>query len=342
MSSIAPSHVSLYLWTVTQTLETLDITFDLPSDVSPHDLVFNVPPNDPRTIFCSLGSEVPFLAGTLFSSASKTEFRISDTTLTLLIFKSEPAEWDQLIVEPMPDLTIDPCSAFQLALYAFAGTRVHRTDARTFAPHFRLYIGAALAVNFPPALTFRARQLLQEGNVDSLHEAELLLERAVVDYGYKNDAYLLGVVYFRSRKFKEAEKLFQAQAVRGDDMCANCLGELYSPIEGEVTGLEDSRKAVEVFQKIIERNSEHPFALYNMAKLYLAGCGVAKNVARAAEMYRKARVLDRRVPVIEFCEGGENEVVETPSVGFWLAVIIPVVIVGVFIGVKFMRSRRKP
>jgi hypothetical protein len=35
MPSILPSHISLYLWTVTQTLEMLDITFDLPSRREP-------------------------------------------------------------------------------------------------------------------------------------------------------------------------------------------------------------------------------------------------------------------------------------------------------------------
>jgi TPR repeat protein len=169
-----------------------------------------------------------------------------------------------------------------------------------------------------------------------------MLERAVKDYGYASDAYELGLIYIRGRKFREAEDFFKARADGGDDMCATCLGELYSPMEGEVTGLEDGAKAVEVFQAIIDRNPRHRFALYGLARLYHTGSGVPVDVARAKELYRRAMAPEEQSPVIKCYEKDAPEiVVEKRSVGFWIALAVPVWLVGVLLGVRFLTARRK-
>jgi hypothetical protein len=342
MSVIVPAHLELYLWTTTQTRESIRLSFKLPPKLSASDFSISISDSDPRAIHCSLSSELPFLAGILFSSASKAELSVSKDSATLVISKSEPGEWGQLIVGPIPDsCVIDPSSAFQLALYLFAGATqggVPRAEAVRMAKNARFYLGVAVAANLPPALLFQASQILRGGGEESIARGEEMLDRAVNRYEYSKAAPMLGMIYVKSQRFREAVEFFEAKAVQGDDACANCLGELYSPIEGLGNGLEDEHKAVEVFQGILARNPAHPFALSNMARMYLEGCGVRKDVRRATELYGKARTLDTRIPVIQQCEG---QPVERPSFGFWLGLSVPVLVGGVMLGMKILRSRRR-
>jgi tetratricopeptide (TPR) repeat protein len=320
---ILPAHAPLYLWTLTQTPDSFHVILDLPDDIDADSLILDISDTPPYAISCSVPNELPFLAGTAFGPILSVQRRFSDADFILVFTKAVASEWPQFITGPIADpFLIDPCSALRLA----EGNGGDRT-----------LLEFAVAANFAPALIFQADLLRRAG---SNEESEALLARAADEYGDLKAACLLGMAFVKERRFAEAEARFREGAERGDNRCANCLGELYSPVEGEMTGLEDEGKAVEVFERILEREPGYPFALYNMAKLYLNACGVKKNVAKAKEMYVIAKGQEERIPALLY--GGKDlaEYEEPVTLSSWLYLAVPLLIGGAFAVYRFVRRRR--
>jgi tetratricopeptide (TPR) repeat protein len=319
--------VNLYVWTFTQTPTSIHVILDLPDDVDADSLTLEITDSPPYFVCCSIPNELPFLAGITHSHISSVQRQFIDGDFILIFTKSIPDEWPQFIIGPFTDpFLIDPCSAFQIA-----------TRSVTSPHDLQFFLKISVSFNFPPALIFQADLLMRAG---SLTEAEELLVRAADEYGDQKAACLLGMAYVRQRRFKEAEARFSAGANRGDNGCANCLGELYSPVEGEITGLENAEKAVEVFERILEREPGYPFALYNMAKMYLNACGVERNVAKAKLMYVMAKSQEGRIPALSYHGLDLEDYEEEVTWSSWLYLAVPVVIGGAWALYRFLRWQR--
>jgi hypothetical protein len=321
---IPPSHVNLYSWTFAQTRDSIHIILDLPDDVDVDSLSIAITKSPPFIVSCSLPNEVPFLAGTLYDRVLGVQRQFTEGDLILVFWKVSATEWPNFIIGPILDpFVIDPCSAFRLATVGEVNQRL---------------LNVAIRVNFPPALIFQAQGLLRAGD---FAQAEGILVKAADDYGETKAMCLLGMAYVRAGRFVDAERRFKEGADRGDCECANCLGELYSPVEGEVTGLEDARKAVAIFQGILERDAQYPFALYNLAKMYLNACGVPMNVAKAKEMYVIAKSQEW-IPELSYDGKDLAEYEEPVTFSSWMYLAVPLLIGGTFATIRFLRRTPRP
>jgi tetratricopeptide (TPR) repeat protein len=150
---------------------------------------------------------------------------------------------------------------------------------------------------------------------------------------------MLGVIAFNKHEYVRAEALFTAAAASGHVDSEICLGELYSPVEIGDTGLQNPGRAFEIFQRILQNHPQHPFALYGMAKLYLNGVGVTRDVATAQRLYQQALEIQPRVPVIEY-QGRDLKEWSLSDHG-WAQVLVPAAVLLVFGGIVCFRILRR-
>jgi tetratricopeptide (TPR) repeat protein len=285
--TILPAHLSLYDWLTSQSPSLFTITVKLPPDVDASSVVVDLRSGDPTVVIASVNSELPFLAGSTTSPLSKLERAVDGRNLILTFTKATPGTWPSFIASPVPDsdLVIDPCSALQSHLLGVPGA----------------FLASAVSANYPPAIVCHARELIRSGDPHRLKEAASLL-RIASEYGHGPADYLLGMLAVRRSDYADAIAHFKKGAERGDLSAQNCLGEIYSPFEGGVSGFENPEKAVEIFTDILTKGPDHAFALYNLAHFYRNGAGVPKNVRRAQEMYAAAKKGDPMIPEMEFPE----------------------------------------
>jgi tetratricopeptide (TPR) repeat protein len=301
---ILPSHVCLYQWTLVQTPSAFVITVELPFEVDASSIVVELQSGDPTIVIGRLASELPFLAGATSAPLSTLDRDVKDRELILTFTKESPGEWQRFITAAIPDsdFVIDPQSAFAISVHALGMAESPDFDEETqqfLSQQGLLFLTAAVAANFPPALLWHATNLTHAESPEARDRAASVL-RIASEYGCPQADCLLGMLAVRRKDFAEAIAHFTKGADAGDLSAQNCLGEIYSPFEDAVSGFEDPRKAFEIFTEILGHNPEHGFALYNLAQLYRNGAGVGKDVERAKELYAAAKRANPQVPDIEF------------------------------------------
>jgi tetratricopeptide (TPR) repeat protein len=340
---IRPSHCCLYQWTSGETEKSVEVTVDLPDDVDVNSLSLEVPDVDDPYIEARFGEELPFLAGATYDQISQCDRTLKGRELVINFVKKIPGMWKRFITGPIPDseFVIDPQSAFELGVIALGVAEVpdlEEDKAMNFSAEGLMFLQISLSANFPPALLFHATNLLQAGNENGVKQAKELLNVASA-YGFPNADWLLGIIAVKEKDFEKARDYFHNGMEGGDLAAQNCLGELYSPVEGEHTGLENEQMAVEIFEDILQRKPDHSYALYNLAKLYFYGKGVKKSVATAKRLYYSAQKSNPQIPEFDFHDAGPDE--EQKGGGVWVQAGIAVAAVGAAVFAWKVFGRRK-
>jgi tetratricopeptide (TPR) repeat protein len=286
------------------------ITVELPAKVDASSVAVELRCGDPTIVVGRLDRELPFLAGATSAPLSKFDRQVKDRELILTFTKESPGEWQRFITAPIPDsdFVIDPLSAFQISVHALGMAESPDFPEETqqmLSQEGLVYLTCAVASNFPPALVWHGINLAHTGTPDNLEHAARVF-RIASEYGSAQADCLLGMLAVRREDFTDAITHFRKGADAGDLMAQNCLGEIYSPFEGGVSGFEDPQKAFEIFSEILAHNPDHGFALYNLAQMYKNGNPVAKDVKRARELYAAAKKADPQVPDIAFEEVAEG------------------------------------
>jgi hypothetical protein len=342
-SIIRPGHQSLYNWHEEETEHTIDVTLDLPIDLNLKDLSIDIS-RDPDFVVCRFPNELPFIAGRLFGSLTRYSHELRDELFVIHFFKRESGRWQQFIVDFVPDTTdiIDPQSAWRLALlFQWLCESPEVTADQKFLLEHRstAFLNFTVAVRYVPALIFKASPYMPDPDPKSQAAAAELLRIGADDYQDPDCTHLLGVMAFMKHDFVQAEALFQSAASHGHIDSEICLGELYSPAESGDTGLQNPARAFEVFQGVLQRYPGHPFALFGMARLYLNGNGVTKDVALAKRLYLQARQKQPNIPAIDY--EGRDLGQWTQQGKDWKYVIAPAAALILFGAVVFFRIFRR-
>jgi pentatricopeptide repeat protein len=355
--AIVPGHQSLYYWQFEDISERQAlVTFRVPGDVDADSIRVDFTTGDASALVCRLGDELPFIAGWAFAAISTHCRSQTDDLLALTFTKAQPGQWSLLIAEPLPGTlpVIDPFSAFQLALL-----RTHAVESGELRPDcigsvqqdIDVLLHIALSSRFPPALTFKAALLMQAKRHT---EANRLLEIAAVDYDDTDLMNKLGLSAFHEGDNRSAARWFRMSAERGNVDAWIFLGEIYSPFEGEPSDLKDGACAMEAFATVLQRHENHPYACFGMAKLLLNGCGVEKDVARAKELYIRAKenglspdtggIVFQGKDLAEWVpEEGEANLAPEEGGRNWVPVIISGAVAAVVGGLalfRFLRGRK--
>jgi hypothetical protein len=333
---IVPGHQALYTWRTTQSRSNIQVIIDLPDDIDVNSITVEISESSPCTLVCYIPNELPFIAGRTYLPIADHKVQFDNELFILDFTKQTSAEWPYLIAGPVPDasLLIDPFSAFQLS----AIQRV-ASDAQTLHTA-DLLLQKAVSANLCPALNFTAKHLVQSGHVA---EARRLFEIAAEQHNDAEATAQLGSLAYGERRFADAETYFQRAAAVGHVDSEICLGEMYSPVEGDTSGLENATRARGIFEDVLKKTPNHPFALYNLAKLYLNGCGVPQDIARAKAMYKSARDVTGEIPEIEYKGKDLADWKEEEQGAGWTFVIVPVVVVAVFgliTAARFFKRRK--
>lgn len=276
---INPNHVDIYYHEWHQYDDLFDVLFKIPDGVSKEQIQFHLL-NDNACFKAQINEEYPFFAGS-FSAPVKSfekEFSVDDHGLKLTFKKPEDTRWDLIFTGPVNETDImDPQSLFEHGKLNSSQEEIDR----------------AASMNFPPALLELTKLNKTEDEINEIYEK-------AADYHDPFALFMVGMTCLRNNEIDKAiEKLREAES-RGDLNSKDALGEIYSPLVEPHIIDEDVNIALQKFNEVIESRPNHPYALYNLALLYLNGCGVEKDVNKAHEMYEKAKSIEPNIPKMEF------------------------------------------
>ena len=172
-------------------------------------------------------------------------------------------------------------------------------------------------------------------NAKTEEEIERIYEKAA-QYHDPFALFVSGMFCIRRNELDIAiERLTEAEQ-RGDVNSMNALGEIYSPMAEPHTAGEDVNIALQKFRKVLELRPNHAYALYNLALLYLNGCGVEKDVTKAHEFYVKAKSIDNGIPSLSFPGFNDNQT----YIKYGLIAASVIVIAGISLSI-FLSKRQK-
>ena len=288
---ILPKFQGLYNWQVDTAPQFIAIVVTLPDGIASKDLSVTATDN---SVICAFPGLLPFVAGRVSPALDpKPIVQVVERTLFIQFERRQPGDVPTPIVGPTPTGALDPRSALRLACECRIGN-----DLAAYWEFLKWSLNARL----PEAMLTKALELARlEG--DHNQEIAELLRIACEDYDYDMAFEQRAVLAFTRGEYERAAADFKRAADKGSVNARICLGEIYSPVEGPKTGLEDAERAMECFQRVLEVADSHPFALYNIAKLYFYGAGVPKDEARGLELYMKARSISSDVPKVDELEG---------------------------------------
>lgn len=287
---ILPQFQGLYNWQVDTAPQFIAIVATLPDGIASKDLSVTATDN---SVICAFPGLLPFVAGRVSPALDPRPIvQVVERNLLIQFERRQPGDVPTPIVGPTPSGALDPRSALRLACECrISGDLVGYWD----------FLKWSLNARLPEAMLTKALELARlEG--DHNQEIAELLRIACDDYDYDMAFEQRAVLAFTRGEYEQAAADFKRAADKGSVNARICLGEIYSPVEGPKTGLEDAERAMDCFQQVLEVVDSHPFALYNIGKLYFYGAGVPKDEARGVELYAKARSISSEVPNVDELE----------------------------------------
>lgn len=313
---INPDYVDIYYYEWHQNDEDVFVEVKLPDEIS-YDQVQAQLLNDNTCFKAEIKEEYPFFAGLFFAPVVNFDKEYSTDTRTVHFTfkkKKENVQWDLVFKGPITDTDVmDPQSLFEHGRKNSIQEEIER----------------ASKMNFPPALL----------ELTKLNKTEEEIERIYEKAAQYHDPFALfvsGMFCIRRNELDIAiERLTEAEQ-RGDVNSMNALGEIYSPMAEPHTAGEDVNIALQKFRKVLELRPNHAYALYNLALLYLNGCGVEKDVTKAHEFYVKAKSIDNGIPSLSFPGFNDNQT----YIKYGLIAASVIVIAGISLSI-FLSKRQK-
>lgn len=277
--------VDLYYHEWHQIDDVVEVEFKLPDEIT-YDQVHEQVLSENTCFKAQLNEEYPFFAGLFFSPIASfdKEYSIETRILKFTFKKQENVKWDLIFKGPIADTDVmDPQSLFEHGKHTSNQEEIDK----------------AAKMNFPPALLELTKLNKSEEEIAEIYEK-------AAEYHDPFALFVTGMFCIRRNELDKAiEKLTEAEK-RGDVNSINALGEIYSPLaEPHILG-EDVNIALTKFRKVLEIRPNHAYALYNLALLYLNGCGVEQNIPKAREFYDKAKSIDNDIPELDFPGYGSN------------------------------------
>ena len=290
MQKIQPEFISIYRYLWDQNESSVEIVVHVPNGLNFEKIHFELL-KDNTCFLGTIENEVPFLAGKLWDSVKS--FHLNELKeegkIQLLLFKTKPNEWSQVIHGPITDSNIiDPCSALSIGILAMEDESQQQSAMQL--------IGYSASLWYPPALNFAANLALKRDRIDeAIH-----LSSIAAGYNDLDAIFTLGMISIKKEKYDDAINYFQNSSSKGHIGSMVCLGELYSPLVEPHIKEENAELAVQYFNQILQIDPIHSYTLLNLARHYLAGCGVPVDVSKAKELYEHAKSIDENLPELEF------------------------------------------
>jgi hypothetical protein len=275
--TINPCLFSLYEWSFSQDPTSLHILIRIHgSPIDPTQLQTSL--SDSHTaISVTLPEEVPLLEGTLYSQVRSFNVEFDDEHISLIFAKT--GTWPTVISDLHPTTgNADPKSCFELF----------------FAQKSEFLLEKVLKTCYTPALIYA---------FEAAPERSLGLIRIATDV-YNDPIAMLSLGKYLATNAETRDAAFQmfGRAVDGGLILGlSCIGQLISPLSDIPWHHKDPVKAVELFEAVLVK-VEDPVAMAELAKLLSQGVGVPKNVERAAELNRRARMKQPELPALHAAE----------------------------------------
>lgn len=297
MMQIQPEEEPLYEWKFVDSLDKATVTFTLPNGLEVFDIHFTEY-NDKQSILVETQFKIPYLCGMLPSTYSSIDAQMIDNNYIVTINKSEKKEWPRLIIAKNKYIfSIDPKSALLL----YKDTLTNKNSNYSAAMEMLEFSAFSF---FLPAV--RECALVYLKNRETQNSAFQLLQIGTDKYQDPSCAYQLGLILSTVQNMKKKAfgyMKFAAEKGISDAMAA--LGEFYSSLSNLEYSEKDAQQALIWLNKANE-TQDNWVACHELAKLYLSGTGIEKDIEKAKNFQLRARVINPKCPELSFDETSEE------------------------------------
>ena len=240
----------------------------------------------------------PIIEGKLFTKVNAISHQVIEKdSIYLIQFDFDKLEKlpDFLVTDFHPQTKkIDPLSAFLIY-----NKQQESKDQKVKEDSFNL-LDVGLKYNFVPAM-IAAAALFR--HIPQLQERSLELTCIAADRYHAPAAELnLGLLYLNMPDSRDRALEYIEKASREPQLpIASIILALYlSPISDMESPKKDAKRAVQLFQQVITKETEpNPLALHEYAMLLYNGIGIEKDVEKAKELNEKCKQIEPNAPELE-------------------------------------------
>ena len=283
---IPPEFQKFYYWTIEDSLDTIKVSFDV--DESFQKNIFEIEfDREENTFLLHFLKYVPIIEGELYGKADRYEIIDDPKKFVIQIYKSEgeKREWPLLIRNVRKSTKkMDAHSAFDLLNYITTDIE-NRKPLFPDAPEFAYLLRFSVDSGYLPALLNGIRAFQDDPSKED--EMLGLLVLAADMYQSPEAIMKIGIYYFSQESMIEQSLYYLAQAFElGFGLAALYIGLILSPLSDVNYPKKNGKEALKYFESI-----QHPIALHEAAKLYLAGEGCQQNIQKAKEYQKQAEEI---------------------------------------------------
>lgn len=286
---VSPYFLKTFEWTAEDAEDHFDVTFSFPDDFNVDLMKVELTSNN-KCVYIGVTSQPPFFAGSFYNRITKYTKVTSKGQIIHRFTKETPEKWPIMLSDPTVDSNLmDPKSLFLSYLYNQSLVE-QLSDDETKQMLLNLALSRleeAAKYYYPPAICEYAKILLSQNNPQLSLMAKQFLSIGARVFNDPPSTFMAGLVDAQMGNISEAIEEFKAAAQSGIVDALNALGEIYSPLQEPRNQFEDAEAAVELFNQVLKIDPNHFFAMYNLCKMYAAGCGVKRDMEKAKSLKEK-------------------------------------------------------
>lgn len=280
---INPSLHSMYTYDYKDQGDCVEVHIHAVPGIKYEDILLSVNQEN-STILCKVENEVPFLAGTLFSSIKEYHSSMDENVYTISLTKADNNQkWEVVIKDFDSDGNIDPHSAYLLVI---------KFGSQDF-------LAEAIKMKYCNAIAHLAKQINPDDGFWDVAEA------AYKKYDSDEIALALGYKNLRMGNTNDAFKYLEISSNKGNIEASSALAEFLSPyVEPAIKELVDPNRALKILLKLHEENKEDPYVCFNLSPFYEKGVYIEKDEKKAEELYKYAISIKPELSEVKYLDGG--------------------------------------